>query len=458
MPVVSYSHRNQFQTNCIGRSPVSGLVWRRPGYASAAARCANECALFDVLLVHLLRELRRLDAVLLLELLDEPGLVPVDDRLRHEIGEVLLALLHGQSPRLHEDRLERHVVVLPFGLLQFADDCRVVVRERDAVAVAQCGVRFGGAGERDAFDAVLLLQLLVVERALDQAHLLAAQLVPASQVLGLLRHHVRARGIVIGLNDVDDLGPLGRVAHRRDQKVDLALLQELDTVRRNDRDELETYAKSLRDVGGEIRLETDDLARRIEIAERTIVRLRADYEDALLLDVLQLVRPGVAEARHAEQKYGCRDGEPSFTHFSPPFSCSWTMDAVGRPADIVPQGRTVWRHREKGARGKGARFDLSRGKGARLDFRDKSSLAPFSNCWHRLPTAARGCPSSRSAPGRRLSSRGRCPRARPSAAAQCATPSLARGGAGCSCSSRARGSARSSTHRARDTARASRGP
>ena len=174
--------------------------------------------------------------------------------------------------------------------MQFADDRRVVVGERNAIAVTQRRIGFRCSRERDAFNAVLLLQLLVIERALNQTHLLALELVPAFQILGLLRHDVRARRVIVGLDDVDGLAPLGRVAHRCDHQIDLALLQELDAIRCDDGRQLDLHTKALRHVGRKIRLEADDLAGRIEIPERPVIALGAYYEDTFLLDVLQYVR------------------------------------------------------------------------------------------------------------------------------------------------------------------------
>ena len=69
----------------------------------------------------------------------------------------------------------------------------------------------------------------------------------------------------------------------------LPLLQELDAVGRDDRHELELDAEALGDVGGEIGLEADDLARGIEKAERPVVGLGAHDQRALLLDVVEHV-------------------------------------------------------------------------------------------------------------------------------------------------------------------------
>ena len=66
---------------------------RNPGTADDGCdRQAGTAARYLYFDVHVLRELRRLDAVLLLELLDEAGLVPVGDGLGHEVAEGLLAL------------------------------------------------------------------------------------------------------------------------------------------------------------------------------------------------------------------------------------------------------------------------------------------------------------------------------------------------------------------------------
>ena len=245
-------------------------------------------------------------------MLDQARLVPVDDGLRHEIGERLFAALHRQTPWLRQDRFERHFVVAPFRLLQFADDRRVVVRERHAVSVTQRRVSFGGSRESDAFDAVFLLQLLVVERALDQAHLLAFELVPALQFFGFLRHHIRARRVVIGLDDVDRLAALGRVAHRRNHQIDLPLLQELDPVRCDDGRQLELNAETLRDIGGKIGLEADDLPRRIEITKGPVIGLRSDDENTFFLDVVQHV--GIHRARTDEREQQRRRDNPFVTH------------------------------------------------------------------------------------------------------------------------------------------------
>jgi len=62
-------------------------------------------------------------------------------------GERLFALLDREAPWLEQDRIERHFVGAPLGFLHFADDRRIVIRERDAVAVPERGERFAVPGK-----------------------------------------------------------------------------------------------------------------------------------------------------------------------------------------------------------------------------------------------------------------------------------------------------------------------
>ena len=81
-------------------------------------------------------------------------------------------------------------------------------------------------------------------------------------------------------------------------------MQELDAIRRDDREELELDAQALGDVGGEIGLEADDLAGRIEEAERPVIGLGADGQRALLFDRLQHVRARARGERDGQQQAG----------------------------------------------------------------------------------------------------------------------------------------------------------
>ncbi len=105
-----------------------------------------------------------------------------------------------------------------------------------------------------------------------------------------VREHVDAGGVVARLDDADDLAPLRRLVHGGDHQVDLALLQELHAVRRDDRLELELHAEPVGDVLGEVGLEADDGAGRIAKAERLVVGLGADHEHAALLDLVERLR------------------------------------------------------------------------------------------------------------------------------------------------------------------------
>ena len=62
---------------------------------------------------------------------------------------------------------------------------------------------------------------------------------------------------------------------------------------------LQLDAEALRDIGREVRLEADDLARWVEVTERPVVRLRSHDERALLLDVREHV--GVRNAHPASR-------------------------------------------------------------------------------------------------------------------------------------------------------------
>ena len=68
--------------------------------------------------------------------------------------------------------------------------------------------------------------------------------------------------------------------------------------------ELELDAQALGNVGGKIGLEADDLAGRIEEAERPVIRLGADGQHALLFDRLQHVRARARGEHHGQQQTG----------------------------------------------------------------------------------------------------------------------------------------------------------
>ena len=110
---------------------------------------------------------------------------------------------------------------------------------------------------------------------------------PALEAGLAVREHVDAGGVVARLDDADGFAPLVRHVHGGEHQVDLALLQELHAVRRDDRLELELDAEPVGHVLGEVGLEADDGAGRVTEAERLVVGLGADDEHAALLDLFE---------------------------------------------------------------------------------------------------------------------------------------------------------------------------
>jgi hypothetical protein len=69
--------------------------------------------------------------------------------------------------------------------------------------------------------------------------------------------------------------------------VDFALLQELHAVRRDHRLQLQLDAQPIGRVLGEIGLEADDGAAGVAEAERLVIGLGADHQNAALLDLIE---------------------------------------------------------------------------------------------------------------------------------------------------------------------------
>src|SRR5450755_956427 len=275
MPVASFNQRNQAQKDSISRPDRRAKAVARTGPGDRPQTRTAAATLF-VFVARFLRKLGGLDAPLRFEPLDDARLVPFHHGLRQHIAEALLALLDRESPRNEKNRIERHLVATPLGLLHFTDDGGVVIRKRGAVAVLERGIGFRGPRKSNAVDAIFLLQLLVVERALDEADLFAAKRLPALETRRLRRQDIGAGTVVARIHDVDGLPALRRIAHGRDHDVDLALLQELNAVGGNHRHQLQLDAETLGYVGGEIGLEADDLAGWVEKTERPVVSLGAN--------------------------------------------------------------------------------------------------------------------------------------------------------------------------------------
>ena len=70
----------------------------------------------------------------------------------------------------------------------------------------------------------------------------------------------------------------------------------------SDRHQLQLDAELLGDVGGQIRLDADEAARRVAEAERLVVGLDADDERAALLDVVEHVGIRRRAERHQSQQ------------------------------------------------------------------------------------------------------------------------------------------------------------
>ena len=104
---------------------------------------------------------------------------------------------------------------------------------------------------------------------------------------------------------------LGRVVHRRDHQVDLALLQELHAIGGNHRLQLQLDAELVGYVLGHVGLKADDGAARIAKAEGLVIRLAADDEDAAFLNRVQGLSVGGNCSGECEDCSGCNSGEKS---------------------------------------------------------------------------------------------------------------------------------------------------
>src|SRR3954471_21360416 len=95
--------------------------------------------LLRILLVHLLQEGRGRDVPLLLELDQLAGAVPVLELLGHELAPrpVALGQRHRETPRLFENRWQRHLEARPLRIGKALREGGVVVDPADAVALLQ---------------------------------------------------------------------------------------------------------------------------------------------------------------------------------------------------------------------------------------------------------------------------------------------------------------------------------
>ena len=116
----------------------------------------------------------------------------------------------------------------------------------------------GLALERHDVGAVFLGHRLVVPGALDAADLLVLELLPGFEIRLFVGEHVDARRVIERLDDADELPAVRLVVHGGDHQVDLALLQELHAVRRDNRLKLQFHAELVRDEARDVRLEADD--------------------------------------------------------------------------------------------------------------------------------------------------------------------------------------------------------
>src|SRR5215471_9376546 len=291
MPVASYNQRNHSKNASTTRSldERQGGIAPPCSYFKAAGCARSRLRSLLVLLVGLQREGGVGHAVFLLELDDASRPVPIDDNVGHELVEFFLAELDCEAPRVLENRLERHLVVLPLRLEQRCKDQCVVVGKGYAVVALQRREHLGGALEREVLHAVVLLQLLVVPRTLDDADLLALELRPILELGRFRRERVHAGRVIAGLDDVHDLAPIGLVVHRRDHQVDLALFEELHPVRRHDGHELQLDAKLVGDVLCEIRFDADDLPAWVAESIGLVIGLDPDDQRPSLLDLLECI-------------------------------------------------------------------------------------------------------------------------------------------------------------------------
>jgi hypothetical protein len=117
----------------------------------------------------------------------------------------------------------------------------------------------------------------------------------------------------LSLDEIDLLAPLGRVVHRRDNKIDVAGIEQRDARGGDDRDELQRDAERLRHLGGEIWLKPDDRARRVAETEGLIIGLGADDQRPTGADVVERARPGSPAPKDGEN-----DAEEKRRHAGPP--------------------------------------------------------------------------------------------------------------------------------------------
>src|SRR5206468_2605542 len=99
-----------------------------------------------------------------------------------------------------------------------------------------------------------------------------------------------------------------RHVHSGKHEVDLALLQELHAVCRHYRLKLKPDAEPIGHVLGEVGLEAHDAAARIAKAERLVVGLGADHQNAPLLDLVE----GLSRKRSRRNK--CTDSCENSDH------------------------------------------------------------------------------------------------------------------------------------------------
>ena len=188
---------------------------------------------------------------------------------------------HGSSRMV----VERHLVVRPLRVGEALGERGVVIDPADAVALHAAPT----SASAWPLKATMSAPYFSATGLLYQAPWMPQTFWPlsCSQVFRpafLLREHVDAGGVVERLDDADDLPAVRLVVHGRDHQVDLALLQELHAVRRDDRHELELDAELLGDVACAMSGSKPTIApRRIAEAERLVVGLGADDEHAALL-------------------------------------------------------------------------------------------------------------------------------------------------------------------------------
>ncbi len=263
-------------------------TWNRAHYAicfiaaSASPPTSLPCA---SLLVHGGRVGRRRDAPLLLFVDDEAALHPVLGRVLRDLAEAIIALGDGHDPGRLQDALERHGVVrLPFVIEHLALKKGLIIDVTDAVALLQGKQRFLRSVESDELGTVGLGDRLVVPGASGRADRLTLQLRPILDAGLLQKDDVDEIGVVRRVDCLHHAAALRLVRDRRDQHVDLALLQELHAVGGNHRHELKLDAEPLGDVGGEVGLDAHQGSARVTVGERAVIRLDSDDQRPACLD------------------------------------------------------------------------------------------------------------------------------------------------------------------------------